>query len=144
MATEWTYRDALIYIYSFTDYEKKVPQAYAPEFYDLARVHRLLALLGDPPRTSPVPLLAQIAGITTFEIMTGLALAWFAEQSVEWAVLEVGLGGRLDATNVVTPAIAVITSLSLDHTAILGDSLPEIATEKAGIIKPGVPVVSAP
>jgi dihydrofolate synthase/folylpolyglutamate synthase len=87
---------------------------------------------------------SQVPDITTFEVMTGLAFSWFAEQGVEWAVLEVGLGGRLDATNVVTPAVAVITSLSLDHTAILGNSLPEIATEKAGIIKPGVPVVSAP
>jgi dihydrofolate synthase/folylpolyglutamate synthase len=59
-------------------------------------------------------------------------------------VLEVGLGGRLDATNVVTPAVAVITSLSYDHMAILGDTLAEIAAEKAGIIKAGIPVVSAP
>jgi dihydrofolate synthase/folylpolyglutamate synthase len=59
-------------------------------------------------------------------------------------VLEVGLGGRLDATNVVTPAVAVITSLSYDHTAILGETLAEIAAEKAGIVKAGVPVVSAP
>jgi dihydrofolate synthase/folylpolyglutamate synthase len=90
------------------------------------------------------PVLAQIPGITTFEVMTGLALAWFAEQSVDWAVLEVGLGGRLDATNVVMPAVAVITSISLDHTGILGDTEAKIAAEKAGIVKPGVPVVSAP
>jgi dihydrofolate synthase/folylpolyglutamate synthase len=90
------------------------------------------------------PLLERIEGITTFEVMTGLAFAWFAQQAVEWAVLEVGLGGRLDATNVVTPAIAVITSISRDHTAILGDTHAQIAAEKAGIIKPGVPVVSAP
>jgi dihydrofolate synthase/folylpolyglutamate synthase len=90
------------------------------------------------------PLLGQIPGITTFEVMTGLAFAWFAQQGVEWAVLEVGLGGRLDATNVVTPSVAVITSISLDHTGILGDTHGMIATEKAGIIKPGVPLVSAP
>jgi dihydrofolate synthase/folylpolyglutamate synthase len=90
------------------------------------------------------PLADSVDRITTFELMTSLALVWFAQQGVEWAVLEVGLGGRLDATNVVNPAIAVISSLSLDHTAILGDTLAQIAAEKAGIIKPGVPVVSAP
>ncbi len=62
----------------------------------------------------------------------------------QWVVLEVGLGGRLDATNVVTPAVAVITPISLDHVAILGNTLAQIAAEKAGIVKPGVPVVSAP
>jgi dihydrofolate synthase/folylpolyglutamate synthase len=90
------------------------------------------------------PLVRQVEGITTFEIITCLALAWFAQQATDWVVLEVGLGGRLDATNVVTPAVAVITSISLDHTAILGDTLALIAAEKAGIIKAGVPVVSAP
>jgi dihydrofolate synthase / folylpolyglutamate synthase len=90
------------------------------------------------------PLASEIADITSFEVMTGLAFAWFVEQGIEWGVLEVGLGGRLDATNVVTPAVSVITSISLDHTAILGDTLQKIAAEKAGIIKPGVPVVSAP
>jgi dihydrofolate synthase/folylpolyglutamate synthase len=90
------------------------------------------------------PSLEQIPDITTFEVMTGLAFAWFAEQRVDWAILEVGLGGRLDATNVVMPAVAVITSISLDHTGVLGDSQAKIAAEKAGIIKPGVPVVSAP
>jgi dihydrofolate synthase/folylpolyglutamate synthase len=201
-----TYRDALEYIYSFTDYEKKGFAVYAPEFYNLDRVHRLLALLGDPHHsfqavhlagtkgkgstaaivesilraaglrtglyTSPHlhtfreriqvggdlipeaevvrlvekmrPLVAQVEDITTFEVMTALAFAWFAEQGVQWAVVEVGLGGRLDATNVLIPAVAVITSLSLDHMAILGDTLAQIAQEKAGIVKPGVPVVSAP
>ena len=60
------------------------------------------------------------------------------------AVVEVGLGGRLDATNVLTPLVSVITSLSLDHTQLLGDTLAQIAAEKGGIIKPGVPVVTAP
>jgi dihydrofolate synthase/folylpolyglutamate synthase len=201
-----SYRDALHYIYSFTDYEKRGFAAYAPEFYDLQRVQKLLSLLGNPERcyqivhiagtkgkgstaaiaesilraagcrtglfTSPhlhtfrermqaagalaserdvvrmvrsiQPAAAQVSGITTFEIMTAMALQWFAEQSVEWAVLEVGLGGRLDATNVVTPAVSIITSISLDHTAILGDTVAKIAAEKAGIVKQGVPTVSAP
>ena len=201
-----TYRDALRYMYGLTDYEKRGFAAYAPEFYDLERVERLLALLGDPQRsfravhiagtkgkgstsamiesvlrvvgyrsglyTSPHlhtfreriqahgkmiseadivrlvdkmrPLVAQVADVTTFEVMTCLAFAWFEEQAVEWAVVEVGLGGRLDATNVLIPAVSVITSLSYDHTAVLGDTLALIAAEKAGIIKQGVPVVSAP
>jgi dihydrofolate synthase/folylpolyglutamate synthase len=90
------------------------------------------------------PIAQRMEGITTFEVMTALAFAWFAEQAVEWAVVEVGMGGRLDATNVIHPDIAVITSISLDHTAVLGHTVAEIAAEKAGIIKPGVPVVCAP
>ena len=90
------------------------------------------------------PAIEAIPGITTFEIMTVLALLHFAQQQVDWVVLEVGLGGRLDATNVVTPAVSVITPISLEHTALLGDTLGQIAREKAGIIKPGVPVVVAP
>ncbi|HEY63424.1 MAG TPA: bifunctional folylpolyglutamate synthase/dihydrofolate synthase [Caldilineae bacterium] len=81
---------------------------------------------------------------TTFETITTLAFTYFAEQRVDWAVLEVGLGGRLDATNVVHPAACAITSLSLDHTNVLGHTLSLIAWEKAGIIKPGIPVISAP
>ncbi len=83
-----------------------------------------------------------IPGVTTFEAVTAMGFLHFARQDVDWAVIEVGLGGRLDATNVITPQISVITSLSLDHTKWLGNTLAEIATEKAGIIKPGVPVVS--
>lgn len=90
------------------------------------------------------PLADQVTGITTFEIITALALLYFSREQVDIAVLEVGLGGRLDATNVVIPDVAVITSLSYDHTHLLGDTLAEIAREKAGIIKPHVPVVSAP
>ena len=86
----------------------------------------------------------ELGEITAFELVTALALRAFAEAGVELAVVEVGLGGRLDATNVVRPTVSVITSISLDHTAILGDTLPEIAFEKAGIIKPGVPVVVGP
>jgi dihydrofolate synthase/folylpolyglutamate synthase len=73
-----------------------------------------------------------------------MALLHFAQQRVDWVVLEVGLGGRLDATNVVTPAVSVITPISFEHTALLGNTLDLIAREKAGIIKPGVPVVVAP
>ncbi|MBA7693584.1 Folylpolyglutamate synthase [subsurface metagenome] len=82
--------------------------------------------------------------LTTFEILTALAFAFFRERRVDFQVLEVGLGGRLDATNVVTPRLSVITSISLDHAEVLGDSLAKIAREKAGIIKPGALVVSAP
>ncbi|MDH5506041.1 MAG: Mur ligase family protein, partial [Anaerolineae bacterium] len=77
-------------------------------------------------------------------ISTALAFWYFAEQEVDSAVIEVGLGGRLDATNVITPLVSVITSISLEHTYILGNTLAAIAAEKAGIIKQGVPVVSAP
>ena len=87
---------------------------------------------------------ARFGELTTFEIMTVLAFVFFSEQNVEWQIIEVGLGGRLDATNVLTPDIAVITTINLEHTDVLGDTLTEIAAEKAGIIKPGVPVVSAP
>jgi dihydrofolate synthase/folylpolyglutamate synthase len=206
MADELDYGQALAYLYSLTDYEKEGFAAYAPEFYNLERMLRLLGLLGMPqsryravhiagtkgkgstaamiesvlraagyqtglytsphlhtfreriqvrgvliPETDVIrlvrdmqPLASQVAEITTFEVMTGMAFAWFAEQAVEWAVLEVGLGGRLDATNVITPQVSVITSVSRDHMAVLGETLAEIAGEKAGIIKPGVPVVSAP
>jgi dihydrofolate synthase/folylpolyglutamate synthase len=78
---------------------------------------------------------------TFFEVCTALAFDYFAEQKVEIAVVEVGLGGRLDCTNVLTPLVSVITTIGFDHTEILGDTLEKIAAEKAGIIKPGVPVV---
>ena len=76
-----------------------------------------------------------------FEITTLLALNWFADQGVDIVVLETGLGGRLDSTNIVSPSLCVITNIGLDHCDMLGDTLPEIAFEKAGIIKPKVPVV---
>lgn len=81
-------------------------------------------------------------GPTYFEITTAIALLHFVEQQVDAAVLEVGLGGRLDSTNVCLPVVSVITSISFDHTRQLGSTLAAIAREKAGIIKPGVPVVS--
>jgi dihydrofolate synthase/folylpolyglutamate synthase len=201
-----TYKDALGYIYSFTDYEKESSYLYGPEHFDLARVEKLLVLLDSPHLrfksihiagtkgkgsvaamsesilraagyrtglyTSPhlhtfreriqvdgrlipqetvaslterlQPPVSRIKGITTFEIITALGFLFFADQGVEVAVLEVGMGGRLDATNVVDPLVAVISSLSYDHTHILGETLPLIAREKAGIIKPKAWVVSAP
>ncbi len=78
---------------------------------------------------------------TFFEITTAMAMLHFARQAVDAAVLEVGLGGRLDSTNVCRPVVTVITSISFDHTKQLGNTLAEIAREKAGIIKPGVPVI---
>jgi dihydrofolate synthase/folylpolyglutamate synthase len=81
--------------------------------------------------------------ITYFEFTTALALLWFAARQVDLVILEVGLGGRLDATNVVTPLVGVITNVAMDHEAYLGNTLAEIAAEKAGIVKPGVPLVSA-
>jgi len=81
---------------------------------------------------------------TYFETVLAAALLYFREQAADVAVLEAGLGGRLDATNVVTPVVVAITSLGLEHTDILGDTIEAIAAEKAGVIKPGVPTVSAP
>lgn len=201
-----TYKDALDYIYSFTDYEKKSSYRYAPETFDLARVEKLLVSLNNPHQrfksihiagtkgkgsvaamsesilraagyrtglyTSPhlhtfreriqvngrlipqetvaslteqlQPLVSQVEGLTTFEIITALGFLYFVERRVEFAVLEVGMGGRLDATNVVNSLVDIITSLSYDHTHILGETLPLIAREKAGIIKSKALVVSAP
>ena len=76
-----------------------------------------------------------------FEITTSMALTWFAQQNVDVVVLETGLGGRLDSTNIVNPILSIITNIGLDHCDMLGETLPEIAFEKAGIIKPKVPVV---
>jgi len=89
------------------------------------------------------PAVAKIPKLTTFEITTAVGFLAFAKQGCNAAVIEVGLGGRLDATNVVMPKVSVITSLSYDHMAVLGDTLAKIAGEKAGIIKQGVPVVSS-
>ncbi len=201
-----TYRDALAYIYSYTNYERKGLPKYTMTHYDLARIKSLLDRLGNPHRefkslliagtkgkgstaafsesmiraagyrtglyTSPhlhtfreriqiageliseadvvrlieklKPHLEAIEGLTAFEVITAMAFYAFAETNVEVAVLEVGLGGRLDATNVSEPAVAVITSISYDHTQLLGDTLSLIAREKAGIIRPGALVISAP
>jgi len=207
-----TYAQALRYLYSFTDYEKHPAAAYAPAFYNLDRLRRLLDLLGRPQDrfrsvqiagtkgkgstaamltailsaaghraglyTSPhlhtfrerirvgeelIPeanfgrLMGRVAPavdathenpalgrLTTFEIATALAFLYFAEAGADTAVLEAGMGGRLDATNVVEPVLSVLTPISLDHTAVLGDTLAAIAGEKAGIVKPGVPALVAP
>lgn len=200
------YREAIEYLHSLTDYEKRRIERYSPDTLDLSRVERLLDMVGNPHRlypsvhvagtkgkgstsamiesvlraagyrtgfyTSPHlhtfreririgadlisredvvslteefrPLIARVPGVTTFEAITAIAFTYFARQKVDVLVAEVGLGGRLDATNVIRPEVAVITSLSLDHTYLLGNTLPEIAAEKAGIIKDGVPVVTAP
>jgi len=90
------------------------------------------------------PALEQRKQLTTFEITTALAFVYFAQQGANAVVAEVGLGGRLDATNIVTPLVSVITSISYDHTQVLGNTLEEIAAEKAGIIKPGVPAIISP
>jgi dihydrofolate synthase/folylpolyglutamate synthase len=90
------------------------------------------------------PAVKKVPKLTTFEITTAIGFHAFARMGCNAAVIEVGLGGRLDATNIVTPKVSVITSLSYDHMAVLGDTLAKIAGEKAGIIKKGVPVVSSP
>ena len=79
--------------------------------------------------------------LSFFEITTGMAFKWFADKEVDVAVIEVGLGGRLDSTNVITPDLSVVTSIALDHCALLGDTLEAIAGEKAGIFKKGVPAL---
>lgn len=206
------YRQALDYLYSFTDYEKQSGFPYSPDRFDLRRVERLLSLLGNPHHafqaihvagtkgkgstaamiasilhaaghrtalyTSPHlhtfreriqidgqliseeqvvdgvnrlrEVVPQVPGLTTFELITALAFSYFARsfqgpgREPALAAIEVGLGGRLDATNVVDPLVSIITSISYDHMVYLGDTLAAIAAEKAGIIKPGVPVISAP
>ena len=117
---------------------------------------RMRVLFPDSDRESPIKLIAKEEvwdfirqwqdtfdhlDMSFFEITTVMALDWFASQEVDYVVLETGLGGRLDSTNIVTPVLSVITNIGLDHCDLLGETLPEIAFEKAGIIKPGVPVV---
>ena len=104
--------------------------------------------VGEVERLAPVVARVNERGdpwrLTTFELLTAVAFLHFREAGAEVAVLETGLGGRLDATNVVMPEVCGITSISLDHTEVLGETLEKIAGEKAAIVKPGVPVVSAP
>ena len=85
-----------------------------------------------------------LGDVTTFEMLTAMAFVHFDRIGADFQVIEVGLGGRLDSTNIVEPTVSVITSISLDHVATLGDTVARIAREKAGIIKAGVPVVVAP
>ena len=90
------------------------------------------------------PIMEAIKDLSVFDRITALAFQHFADRGVEFAVVEVGLGGRLDSTNVLLPAVCAITRISIDHAHILGDTIAKIAREKAGIIKAGVPVFSAP
>ena len=205
------YAEALRYLYSFTDYEKKTGYS-AAESFDLRRPRELLALLGDPQCRFPSILVAgtkgkgstsvmvasilEAAGLrvglysqphlhtfreriqvngrligpeemasaveavvpaveelrrtrpelgvpTTYEVATAAAMHYFASRRPDLVVLEVGLGGRLDATNVVTPLVSVITPVSLDHVQILGNTIAQIAREKVGIIKERGLVVAA-
>jgi dihydrofolate synthase/folylpolyglutamate synthase len=96
------------------------------------------------PEVEAVNQKATYGRLTTFELLTTLAYAHFALKRADFQVLEVGMGGRFDATNVIQPEVCLITSVSLDHTEVLGNSLAEIAAEKVGIIKPGSIVVTAP
>ncbi len=96
------------------------------------------------PEVEAVNKEAEFGELTTFEILTAMAFLHFARVGADYQVLEVGLGGRLDATNVVRPQVCVITSISYDHTDVLGDTLAKIAGEKAGIIKPGAITITSP
>ncbi len=197
------YQEALDYIYAPARAQHR---GYGTAAYDLSRMRRMLARLGDPQEgfqaihiagtkgkgstaafseailraaghrtglfTSPhlhtfcerlrvdgrliarddlLALLEQCRPVfdqeperTTFEVMTALAFLHFAQRQVAWAVIETGLGGRLDPTNVLHPAATAITSISYDHTEVLGRTLAQIASEKAGIIKARCPVVTTP
>lgn len=83
----------------------------------------------------------QLKGLSFFEITTAMAFEWFAARKVDVALIETGLGGRLDSTNIITPVLSIISGIGLDHCALLGDSVGKIAAEKAGIFKPGVPAL---
>jgi len=96
------------------------------------------------PEIEAVNQKAAYGQLTTFEVLTALGFAYFKLKGVDFQVIEVGLGGRLDATNVIQPEVCIITSISLDHTEVLGNSLAALAREKAGIIKSGNTVVVAP
>ena len=109
-----------------------------PEPVFAALTAEVIAQVEDVERSMP-----ELGEVTAFELSTAMAMHWFAQEGCETAVIEVGLGGTLDATNVVDPAVSVITALDYEHTAILGSTMTEIAGNKAGIIKPGCPVVSA-
>ena len=109
-----------------------------PEGELIALVERL------KPEIEVVSQKATYGQLTTFEVLTALGFAYFKLKGVDFQVVEVGLGGRLDVTNVVQPEICLITSISLDHTEVLGSSVTALAREKAGIIKPGSIVVTSP
>jgi len=102
----------------------------------------LISLMRRIEQVAPAVEREHASGLTFFEVVTALGFLFFARQQVDVAVIEVGLGGRFDSTNVCSPSVCVITSISFDHTQQLGNTLSAIAREKAGIIKPGIPVVS--
>ncbi|MBU9698168.1 bifunctional folylpolyglutamate synthase/dihydrofolate synthase [Rhodobacteraceae bacterium HSP-20] len=117
----------------------------------LARFHERIRLagelIGEPALAALLDECVERNGpdeITFFEITTCAAFLAFARTSADWTLLEVGLGGRLDATNVITPRLSIITPVSMDHEAFLGDTIAKIAGEKAGIIKRGIPVIVGP
>lgn len=203
------YQAAMDYIYSFVNYESKMPPSPEHARFNLDRMRWLLAELGDPQLQFPSVVVAGTKGKgstcallesilraaghrtglytsphlhswrervqidrtlitqdeviarieqlkplveragehgepTYFELTTALALRYFADQQVDIAVLEIGLGGRYDTVNVVTPLVSLITPISFDHMSVLGTTLAEISSAKAGIIKPQVPVVVTP
>lgn len=203
-----TYQSALNFLKGMTNYEEMTRVGYNSINFNLSRMNRLVAALGNPHKklrfihiagtkgkgstatmlasmlgqctlkvglyTSPhlldireriqingemiseadmTRLMARIAPVvkklakdepTFFEIMTAAAFLHFADQQVDFAVIETGLGGRLDSTNIIRPDLCAITSISYDHVNQLGPTLEKIAEEKAGIIKPGIPVVCSP
>jgi dihydrofolate synthase/folylpolyglutamate synthase len=89
---------------------------------------------------SMIPVIESISP-SFFELTVGMAFQYFAEENVEIAIIETGLGGRLDSTNIITPELSIITNIGFDHVALLGNTLPQIAYEKAGIIKEGIPTL---
>ena len=111
----------------------------------VGEIQTLQSSAGVPPASvsHPDKTSRRDACATFFEVVTVMALKFFAEQKCDLVIWETGLGGRLDATNIVTPLASVITNIALDHEQWLGDTLAKIAAEKAGIIKPGVPVITA-
>jgi dihydrofolate synthase/folylpolyglutamate synthase len=203
-----TYDDALRFLFSVTDYERMSRTSYNRANFNLARMNRILAELGNPhkdlrcvhiagtkgkgstagmvaamlrgagyrvglyisphimdirervtineeliPQATMASIIASLSRIikrlskdspTFFELMTAMAFKYFADNKVDYAVIEVGLGGRLDSTNVIKPEVCAITSIGYDHMAQLGDTLSSIASEKAGILKPGVLTIAAP
>lgn len=200
------YQQAYDFLFTFTDFSLTHKEQVAPERFELERMSKLMAALGDPQKkyptihiagtkgkgsvaaliaaalqaagyrtglyTSPhlhdfreriqingemIPEAAfveeveklkavalSLPGITSYELQTALGFLYFASQEVDCAVVEVGMGGRLDSTNILTPLVSVIANISYDHMFILGDTLDKIAAEKGGIIKSGVPVVISP
>jgi dihydrofolate synthase/folylpolyglutamate synthase len=106
------------------------------------RLHDYIALMEE--KADETEQATGLRGATFFEISTAIAFQYFADEAVDIAIVETGMGGRWDATNVIIPLVSVITHIDIDHTNFLGDTIEAIAAEKAGIIKPGRPVVSAP